>query len=260
MYKGYYYDEETKLYYCISRYNSPEFRKFISHDKCNYLEAEELNGLNLYCYCGNDPINYADSSGHLSISFLIGLGISVGIGAIVGATMYTLSEVVSYAITGEWSWSWAQFAGNVLGGALGGALAFITPAASSVLIGGLTGFSSTGFSMIFQNQFEESNYSIGQIIGTSLLNGIIAAGATWLFNAIKIPGLNSSRNSYLAISKQIVTKFRNGTISKITYNTFSKILTYNLTQNLIGSLVSGSMDASNVNDKYASWLGGFLLW
>ena len=40
MYKGYYYDEETKLYYCMSRYYSPEFRIFISPDKCDYLETE----------------------------------------------------------------------------------------------------------------------------------------------------------------------------------------------------------------------------
>ena len=85
MYKGYYYDEETKLYYCMSRYYSPEFRRFISPDKCNYLEAEELNGLNLYCYCVNDPINNYDPSGHLAIlaigllagSFILGVGISV---------------------------------------------------------------------------------------------------------------------------------------------------------------------------------------
>ena len=85
LYKGYYYDEETKLYYCMSRYYSPEFRRFISPDKCDYLEAEELNGLNLYCYCGNDPINNYDPSGHLAIlaigllagSFILGVGISV---------------------------------------------------------------------------------------------------------------------------------------------------------------------------------------
>ena len=59
MYKGYYYDEETKLYYCMSRYYSPEFRRFISPDKCDYLEAKKLNGLNLYCYCGNDPVSFS---------------------------------------------------------------------------------------------------------------------------------------------------------------------------------------------------------
>ena len=63
-YRGYYYDENTKLYYLNARYYSPEFRRFISPDNISYLNPESVNGLNLYCYCNNDPINYADPSGH----------------------------------------------------------------------------------------------------------------------------------------------------------------------------------------------------
>lgn len=77
LYKGYYYDEETKLYYCMSRYYSPEFRRFISPDKCDYLETEEPNGLNLYCYCNNDPVNNYDPTGHLAISTIIGIVVGV---------------------------------------------------------------------------------------------------------------------------------------------------------------------------------------
>ncbi len=50
MYKGYYYDEETKLYYCMSRYYSPEFRRFISPDKCDHLNIKKLSGLNLFSF------------------------------------------------------------------------------------------------------------------------------------------------------------------------------------------------------------------
>ena len=63
-YRGYYYDEDTKLYYLNSRYYSPEFRRFISPDDTAYLDPETPNGLNLYCYCNNDPVNYSDGSGH----------------------------------------------------------------------------------------------------------------------------------------------------------------------------------------------------
>ena len=72
-YRGYYYDEDTKLYYLNARYYSPEFRRFISPDDTNYLDPESVNGLNLYCYCNNDPVNYYDPSGH---AFLLILGIS----------------------------------------------------------------------------------------------------------------------------------------------------------------------------------------
>ena len=44
----------------------------------DYLDPESINGLNLYCYCMNNPIMYANPSGHSAI--LIGLII----GAIIG--------------------------------------------------------------------------------------------------------------------------------------------------------------------------------
>ena len=70
-YRSYYYDEDTKLYYLKARYYSPEFRRFISPDDTNYLDPKNANGLNLYCYCGNDPINFVDPSGHFPWLILI---------------------------------------------------------------------------------------------------------------------------------------------------------------------------------------------
>ena len=57
-YRGYYYDEETGLYYLNSRYYDPETGRFISPDSVNCLEPGAYNGLNLYAYCGNNPVNY----------------------------------------------------------------------------------------------------------------------------------------------------------------------------------------------------------
>ena len=78
IYKGYYYDEETELYYCNTRYYSPEIGRWISIDDVGYLDPESVSGLNLYCYCMNDPINYCDPSGHFTIAaLLISIGISL---------------------------------------------------------------------------------------------------------------------------------------------------------------------------------------
>ena len=57
-YRGYYYDEETGLYYLNSRYYDPETGRFISPDSVEFLEPGAYNGLNLYAYCGNNPVNY----------------------------------------------------------------------------------------------------------------------------------------------------------------------------------------------------------
>lgn len=63
-YKGYYYDRETGWFWLSSRYYSPELCRFISPDSVDYLDPSAINGLNLYAYCGNDPINRYDPSGH----------------------------------------------------------------------------------------------------------------------------------------------------------------------------------------------------
>ena len=77
IYKGYCYDEETNLYYLNARYYSPIICRFISHDDIEYLDYESINGLNLYCYCFNNPVNNIDPSGHFAIStFLIVLATS----------------------------------------------------------------------------------------------------------------------------------------------------------------------------------------
>ena len=61
-YKGYYYDEETQLFYCNSRYYSPELCRWISPDSTEYLDPKSINGLNLYSYANNNPIGIAYSS------------------------------------------------------------------------------------------------------------------------------------------------------------------------------------------------------
>ena len=84
-YRGYYFDQETGLYYLGARYYNPEWRRFISPDSIEYLDPESINGLNLYAYCFNDPINYADPSGCFPVLAVILCGIAlVGMGLTIG--------------------------------------------------------------------------------------------------------------------------------------------------------------------------------
>ena len=64
-YRSYYFDEETGLYYLQSRYYDPELGRFISADSIAYLDPETLGGLNLYAYCGNNPVMGIDPDGNV---------------------------------------------------------------------------------------------------------------------------------------------------------------------------------------------------
>ena len=130
-YRGYYYDEDTGLYYCNARYYSPKWRRFISPDATHYLDPESVNGLNQYCYCGNDPINYTDPSGCMpewlawviSGAAIVG-GIilcATGVGGILGGVLIgagagsLINGYVSEANGGS-------FVAGYIGGAISGAL------------------------------------------------------------------------------------------------------------------------------------------
>ena len=67
-YRGYYFDTDTGLYYLNSRYYDPELGRFINADAIDILNTaqEELNGLNLYAYCFNNPVNDIDENGNWS--------------------------------------------------------------------------------------------------------------------------------------------------------------------------------------------------
>ncbi len=65
-YRSYYYDNETGLYYAESRYYDPQTGRFINADKIETIVWDYTN-LNMYVYCGNDPVNYYDPSGETPI-------------------------------------------------------------------------------------------------------------------------------------------------------------------------------------------------
>ena len=63
-YRGYYYDEETGLYYLNSRYYDAKVGRFISADGEMEGIGGDLRGYNLFAYCFNNPINMSDSRGN----------------------------------------------------------------------------------------------------------------------------------------------------------------------------------------------------
>lgn len=64
-YRGYYYDNETGLYYVSSRYYDAKIARFISADTTDVLTATPmgLTDKNLYAYCDNNPVVRFDRGG-----------------------------------------------------------------------------------------------------------------------------------------------------------------------------------------------------
>ncbi len=52
------YDKETGLYYYRARYYDPAMGRFLTQDPIGYA-----GGMNLYGYCGNNPVNFVDPWG-----------------------------------------------------------------------------------------------------------------------------------------------------------------------------------------------------
>ena len=76
-YRSYYYDTETELYYLQTRYYDPELGRFISQDSIEYAAPETINGLNLYAYCGNNPVMNIDPTGRKFSGNIVQLFVSL---------------------------------------------------------------------------------------------------------------------------------------------------------------------------------------
>lgn len=62
LYRGQQYDQEAGQYYLRARYYNPVIGRFIQEDT---YRGDELN---LYAYCGNNPVMYYDPSGHTKVT------------------------------------------------------------------------------------------------------------------------------------------------------------------------------------------------
>ena len=160
-YKGYIYDEETQLYYLISRYYDPEIGRFISPDSVEYIEPSSISGLNLYVYCCNDPINMYDPSGNFAIS----IGLLLAIGGIVGAAIGAGASVAGQYLANGCSWenfSWGQLALDTVLGGVSGMLS-MSPLGLGAMVAANAGLGFVG------------------AVGGHLINGSdFSKGSTWL--------------------------------------------------------------------------------
>ena len=193
IYKGYYYDEETELYYCNTRYYSPEIGRWISIDDVDYLDPESVSGLNLYCYCMNDPINYADPSGHFVIT-LFAVSCAAVIGAIIGAVSGAVYGGITAAANGQNVWAGIGFGaltGGFMGAGAGVASLFIAP----VLVGeGVMVATATGAGFVMGNALSAGAalaIGTGIAFGSGAIGGAASDMLTQVANTGKVSDWNS---------------------------------------------------------------------
>ena len=151
-YRSYRYDNDLGLYYLQSRYYDPSVGRFISPDSINYLDPNTPTGLNLYVYCGNNPVMYVDSTGHSWESFWSGVGNwwNDNWDIVVGITLTVGFATISIATAGIGTVVIGVLVGGTLGAGFGALSAAINGddigyGALLGLIGGALGGLSGGF-------------------------------------------------------------------------------------------------------------------
>ena len=208
-YRSYYLDEETGLYYLNSRYYDAELGRFINADSLDNLDKESLNGLNLFAYCLNNPVNLTDSKGtswwsdlwegiKKNWDVIVGAIVSivlivVGVVLIAGSfgTLSVLAGLIGVGVGGfigglQSKLDGGSYWGGYLGGAVSGlfsslGLAFFGPIGGFVggFIGNLTGTAITDAI----NGVDQGNLGYWlNLIGESVLSGIVSGIGGAQFN------------------------------------------------------------------------------
>ena len=171
-YRGYYYEQETGLYYLQTRYYDPKVRRFLNADDASVLtkDPEQLTEKNLYAYCDDNPVMYRDDAGMFVIT---ATAIEIAVGAIINiATSYIAAKA-----TGQ------KFGiGDCVVAAIAGAVSVIIPRSFTAMVASafFTGMGTTVLSCM-----------AGDGLKTAISKGAIAGACMYMsintYMAIRIP-------------------------------------------------------------------------
>ena len=162
-YKGYYYDNESGMYYCKSRYYVAYWRRWLNMDRIEYLDNTNIGNINLFSYCNNNPVMMIDDKGNMPkwAKWLIG---GVVIAALAVATVVTSGT-----------------AGVIMGAAFYGS---VTSSVSGAIVGGIVGGVSNGLNGVFEGAAD--GFLIGAITGG--ITGAATSGINIATGSLKIVG------------------------------------------------------------------------
>ena len=217
------------MYYLQTRYYDPEIGRFISQDSIEYADPETINGLNLYAYCGNNPVMSIDPNGNAWWDVLAW----IGLGLVVAAAVILTAGAAGAVIGG--------IAGGIIYGAAIGAIALSVGGAAVGAVGGMI------YDAVNGNSFGTSiwtwtkaGFGIGAIAGAIIggaVGGAAAYSVTGLTNASFWTGLgeNGAQIAANAAGQQGLTTIGQTFGGKVVQG-LTKIFGYNATKFLWVSL------------------------
>ena len=247
-YRGYYYDTETGLYFLKTRYYDPEVGRFITIDDISYIDPETINGLNLYAYCGNNPVMRVDENGNswwdnlwkvivgvvvigalVAGSVLTAGTLSVVLaGAAIGAIGGALGSVVSTAVTGDWGNFGNNFLVGIGAGAISGAIS-----ATGLGIGwqiGANALIGLG-NYAVSTKINGGKITIGGLISSAVFGGFAGAiGGAGMMNG------NSLANAFVGFNGKNFFATLGANVGK---ELFKSLLKQSVSYIIIGGLLNG---------------------
>lgn len=242
----YYYDVDSELYYCATRWYNPLWCRFISGDDIRYFDSENIGCVNMFAYCNNNPVMYADPSGHFVISALI-------IGLVFGFAGTMLTDWLDDGEIFNGSQDWKDYIGNTLAGGIGGlAGAFGLNMLGSIVFS-VAGDTIGGLFSGDINSWETFGKTVALSIGMSIFSSGISSAVsdafgTSQYKAIRgVSGKNIKVNNYI---KGLKGSFKRAGVTalKIGRNSMDDFLKAlrKTTSNVVITEISGNLVSTSI--------------
>ena len=176
--------------------------RFISPDDTDYFDPSMISGMNLYAYCGNNPVMYSDPSGNSLILTLVLVGLAAGAAIGFGGTIYSDYKDDGQVFNG--SKSVGEYIKNtVIGGVVGAGIG-----------------AAVGITAPMMGSFLASSFSIGlpHVVGNTLVaTSATVTGAQIAGTAAAVAGL-----VYLYERKPVAPRIKNNSKKQAYEKAFRK--------------------------------------
>ena len=216
LYCGEYYDAETQTYYLRARYYNPANGRFTQQDAWSVMDASDPLSLNLYAYCCNNPVLYADLTGNWPTFAQIATAVAVvAVGAVlVAATIASAGTVgaVAGAAAATYFGVSATTAAAVTTAATVGTYA--VAAGIGATYASDAGEILTGHNVI-RDDLMGSNQQAYDAVRTGL--NVAAVGATYIGDAYRItyPPKHYTAVDDAPLEKDVADNFEGGSYTQI---------------------------------------------